>query len=160
MSKPVIVVGVDGSPVSAEALRWAAGQARLTAGTLRVVHAWSPPAIATVGIPPLRFDWSELREQAQAFPGRFAREVLGDDPGVAIVTVAKTGGEAQVLVDESEHADLLVVGSRGAGGLRGMVLGSVGHHCAAHAHCPVVVVHPKDAPRRRHVRRERAHALT
>ncbi|HVV59535.1 MAG TPA: universal stress protein [Gaiellaceae bacterium] len=158
MSKPVIVVGVDGSPIAAEALRWAADQARLTAGTLRVVHAWSPPAIATVGIPPLRLDWSELREQAQAFPGTLVREVLGEDPGIAVVTAAKTGGAAQVLVDESKHADLLVVGSRGSGGLKGMVLGSVGHHCAAHAHCPVVVVHPKDERRRRPVRRERAHA--
>jgi nucleotide-binding universal stress UspA family protein len=158
MSKPVIVVGVDGSPSSAEALRWAADQARLTAGTLRVVHAWSPPAIATVGIPPLRFDWSGLREQARAFPDEFVHEVLGDDPGIAIVTVAKTGGEAQVLVDESEHADLLVVGSRGSGGLKGMVLGSVGHHCAAHAHCPVVVVHRKDERHKAPVRRDRAHA--
>jgi nucleotide-binding universal stress UspA family protein len=158
MSKPVIVVGVDGSASSAEALRWAAGQARLTAGTLRVVHAWSPPGIATVGIPPLRFDWSALREQAQAFPGAFVTETLGEDPGIEVVTVAKTGGEAQVLVDESEHADLLVVGSRGSGGLKGMVLGSVGHHCAAHAHCPVVVVHPKDGRRRRPVRRHGAHA--
>lgn len=155
MSKPVIVVGVDGSPGSAEALRWAAGQARLTAGTLRVVHAWSPPVIATVGIPPLRFDWSDLRERAQAFPGEFVREVLGDDPGIAIATVTRNGGDAQVLVDESERADLLVVGSRGSGGLKGMVLGSVGHHCAAHAHCPVVVVHPP-AGRKRQVRRERA----
>jgi nucleotide-binding universal stress UspA family protein len=159
MSKPVIVVGVDGSPSSAEALRWAANQARLTAGTLRVVHAWSPPAIATVGIPPLRFDWSGLRERAQAFPAEFVREVLGPDPGIAVVTAARTGGEAQVLVDESEHADLLVVGARGQGGLKGMVLGSVGHHCAAHAHCPVVVVHPKGGRRRRRaVRRDRAHA--
>lgn len=158
MSKPVIVVGVDGSASSAEALRWAAAQARVTEGTLRVVHAWSPPAIATVGIPPLRFDWSELREHAQHFPAEFAAEVLGDEPGISIVTIAKSGGAAQVLVDESANADLLVVGSLGTGGLKGMVLGSVGHHCAAHARCPVVVVHPKEPRAKPAVRRDRAHA--
>jgi nucleotide-binding universal stress UspA family protein len=60
-----------------------------------------------------------------------------------------------VLVDASEHADLLVIGPRGLGGLRGMVLGSTGHHCAAHARCPVVIVHPphREQPHH-HVRRE------
>jgi nucleotide-binding universal stress UspA family protein len=51
-----------------------------------------------------------------------------------------------VLVNESKHSELLVVGSLGLGGLKGMVLGSVGHHCAAHAHCPVVIVHHEHKP--------------
>jgi nucleotide-binding universal stress UspA family protein len=51
-----------------------------------------------------------------------------------------------VLVKRSAQAELLVVGSRGLGGLKGMVLGSVGHHCAAHAHCPVVIVHQVPVP--------------
>jgi nucleotide-binding universal stress UspA family protein len=158
MSRPLIVVGVDGSPSSADALRWAADQARLVAGTVRVVYAWSPPTIAAVGFPPLGFDWAELREQAKEFPAAFAREVLGDPPDVRIVPVAKTGSAAQVLVDESARADLLVVGSRGLGGLKGMVLGSVGHHCAAHGRCPIVIVHPRRPHQRRPVRRGRAHA--
>jgi nucleotide-binding universal stress UspA family protein len=89
------------------------------------------------------------------------REVLGDVDDVDVVHVTVRGRPAQVLVDESEHADLLVVGSRGLGGLRGMVLGSVGHHCAAHSHCPVVIAHceptaPKRAARREALRHEPA----
>jgi nucleotide-binding universal stress UspA family protein len=56
------------------------------------------------------------------------------------------GNPAEVLVNRSEHASLIVVGSRGLGGLKGMLLGSVGHHCAAHSHCPVVIVHNAPVP--------------
>lgn len=152
MSQPLIVVGVDGSPDSKHALLWAAEQARLTDGTLRVVYAWEPPAVAGLHLPPM-LDWEPMEEQARDFPARFANEVLGPEPEVHVVTKAVRGRPAQVLVDASEHADMLVIGPRGLGGLKGMVLGSTGHHCAAHARCPVVIVHPPNAERP-HVRRE------
>jgi nucleotide-binding universal stress UspA family protein len=153
MSKQRIVVGVDGSPESRDALLWAAEQARAVGGLLRIVHAWSPPGVVALGLPPI-LDWEPLREHAKEFPGAFAREVLGEDPDVEIVSAAVLGNAAQVLVDASEQADLLVVGSRGLGGLKGMLLGSVGHHCAAHARCPVVIVHRPPLRKRRAVRRE------
>jgi nucleotide-binding universal stress UspA family protein len=73
-------------------------------------------------------------------------EVLGDRPGVQVIPRTIRGGAAQVLVDASRHAELLVVGSLGLGGLKGMMLGSTGHHCAAHSHCPVVIVHHEHKP--------------
>jgi len=152
MSQPVIVIGIDGSPESKHALLWAAEQARLTGASLRVVYAWEPPAIAGLHVPPM-LDWEPMEEQARAFPGKFADEVLGPDPDVHVTTRTVRGRPAPVLVDASAHADLLVIGPRGLGGLRGMVLGSTGHHCAAHARCPVVIVHPPT--REKHVvRRE------
>lgn len=152
-SQSEVVVGVDGSPESAEALRWAAGYAKLTGARLHVVYAWAPPAVAALTLPPL-LDWSALRESAAQFPRKFVAEALGDEPGVSIRAETVNGTAAQALVDASEHADLLVIGSRGLGGLKGMLLGSVGHHCAAHANCPVVIFRPHVTTRRRTIKRE------
>ena len=153
MSKPRIVVGVDGSPDSRDALLWTAEAARLFGGTLRVVYAWSLGGLAGIGVPPF-IDYEVLEARANDFPADLVREVLGDDPVVDAVPVAVRGNAAQVLVDESAKADLLVIGSRGLGGLKDMVLGSVGHHCAAHSHCPVVIFHKPHVRHRRPVRRE------
>jgi nucleotide-binding universal stress UspA family protein len=156
MTRSEIVVGVDGSPESADALRWAAGQARLTGARLHIVYAWAPPVVAAIGLPPLT-DWSALRETADEFPRKFVAEILGDEPGIPIHTETIHGTPAQVLVDASEHAALLVIGSRGLGGLRGMLLGSVGHHCAAHAHCPTLIFRSHVQAVRRPVKREPLH---
>jgi nucleotide-binding universal stress UspA family protein len=72
--------------------------------------------------------------------------VLGDDPGVVVELLVEEGSAARVLIRESENAELLVVGSRGHGGFVGLLLGSVGQQCAAHARCPVVIVHKAVAP--------------
>jgi nucleotide-binding universal stress UspA family protein len=159
MSKPQIVVGVDGSPDSKDALLWAAEHARLMGGTLRVVYAWSLGGIAGLGIPPLP-GYGLLEERAKEFPAQLAREVLGEERDITVVPVAVRGNAAQVLVDASAKADLLVIGSRGLGGLKDMVLGSVGHHCAAHSNCPVVLFHEPHAHRRRRVRRQGVPART
>jgi nucleotide-binding universal stress UspA family protein len=147
-----IVVGIDGSESSADALRWAVAQAGLTGATVEAVYAWDPGALVSLGLPPL-FDWEPLHEAARARTVEIVRETIPGNSGVRVVPKTVTGSPAEVLVKASERADLLVVGSRGLGGLKGMVLGSVGHHCAAHAHCPVVIVHPvplaeKHAPKR------------
>ena len=152
MRPPQIVVGVDGSAESREALVWAAKHAQSVGGTLCVVHAWSPPFVEALGVPPL-MDWGPLRQRAESFPAAFAREVLGEEPSITVVPRTVRGTPAQVLVDASKDADLLVVGSRGLGGLKGMLLGSVGHHCAAHAHCPVVIFRAPHRRERPHVRR-------
>ena len=100
MSQPLIVVGVDGSPEAKHALLWAAEQARLTDGSLRVVYAWEPPAVAGLHIPPM-LDWEPMEAQAREFPARFANEVLGPEPEAHVVTKAVRGRPAQVLVDAS-----------------------------------------------------------
>ena len=83
---------------------------------------------------------------AERLARRELDEVLGDDPGVVVELLVEEGSAASVLVRESENAELLVVGSRGHGGFVGLLLGSVGQQCAAHARCPVVIVHPTAAP--------------
>jgi nucleotide-binding universal stress UspA family protein len=154
-----IVVGIDGSDSAADALRWAIEQAKVTGATVEAVYAWDPGALVSLAVPPL-IDWEPLREAAKARPAEIVREAVGSQPGVRIVTKTVTGNPAQVLVDRSAHADLLVVGSLGLGGLKGMLLGSVGHHCAAHSHCPVVIVHASPLRETHHPKRETLHAHT
>jgi nucleotide-binding universal stress UspA family protein len=154
-----IVVGIDGSDSAADALRWAIEQAKVTGATVEAVYAWDPGALVSLAVPPL-IDWEPLREAAKARPAEIVREAVGNQPGVRIVTKTVTGNPAQVLVDRSAHADLLVVGSLGLGGLKGMLLGSVGHHCAAHSHCPVVIVHASPLRETHHPKRETLHAHT
>jgi nucleotide-binding universal stress UspA family protein len=147
-----IVVGIDGSESAAEALRWAVGQATLTGATVEALYVWHPEALVTLGVPPL-VDWELLREAAQARPAEIVREAVGSEPDVRVLPKTAMGSPAEELVKRSEKADLLVVGSRGLGGLKGMLLGSVGHHCAAHSYCPVVIVHRAPLPDRRAPRR-------
>lgn len=141
----LIVVGVDGSPSSAEALEWAVAEARLTGSTVEAVYAWDPAPIEASGLP--EEEIQALREAAKERAAKIVRKLDGHGSDVRIVPRTEFGTAAQVLVDASEEADLLVVGSRGFGGLKGMVLGSVSHHCAAHAHCPTVIVHRAPLPK-------------
>jgi nucleotide-binding universal stress UspA family protein len=133
-----IVVGVDGSASSEAALRWALGQARLTGQPVDAVTSWSIPvtfgeaAGALMGI-----DWQG--EATRTLESTVAKAV--DPPDADRVSQrAVQGHPAQVLLDAAADAALLVVGSRGLGGVRGMLLGSVSQHVVARAACPVVVV--------------------
>jgi nucleotide-binding universal stress UspA family protein len=135
---PSVVVGVDGSEASKQALRWAADYARLTGGQLRAVTAWEWPISMVVALPtPESFD--PMDEAHQTLDGILA-EVVGDAPGIPITTQVVAGPPASVLLDEAAGAALLVVGSRGYGGFAGLLLGSVSDHCARHAPCPVVII--------------------
>jgi nucleotide-binding universal stress UspA family protein len=135
---PLIVVGVDGSGSSLDALVWAVRQARLTGARLRLVTCWRYPRPFgyDLGYEDWRPDEDAIHVQEQALAS------LGDS--LADVTTESRiveGEPARVLVEEAKAADLLVVGSRGHRELMGMLLGSVSEFCAAHASCPVVVVH-------------------
>ena len=78
---------------------------------------------------------------------RALEEADGRAAGVEVETVVREGAPAGVLLEEAQDAELLVVGSRGLGGFRGLLLGSVGQQCAHHAPCPVVIVpHARDLP--------------
>ncbi|MCU4186894.1 universal stress protein [Acidiferrimicrobium sp. IK] len=137
----IVVVGVDGSEPSKEALRWAAEQARLVGARLRVVLSWELPSVAYMAPLPagLDFDKDAHRVLDEEIAG-----VLGQ-PDVDIEKVVAEGHPAPVLLELSKDADLLVVGSRGHGEFAGMLLGSVSEHCVSHATCPVVVVHRREA---------------
>jgi nucleotide-binding universal stress UspA family protein len=136
-----IVVGVDGSSSAKAALRWALVQARRTGARLRAVTAWEIPVYAG-WMPMIPFD--ELGAAAGKMLSSSVSEALDFEvPDVPVLEDVLPGHPAQVLVDESAHAALLVVGSRGRGTFAGTLLGSVSQHCVQHAHCPVVVVRGK-----------------
>jgi nucleotide-binding universal stress UspA family protein len=134
-----IVVGVDGSSCSEEALRWAIGQARLTGQPIEAVTSWSIPIDLGVGGKGglVGFDWKGLATSMLA--DAVARAVDPSDADRVSQRVV-AGHPAKVLVDASGDAALLVVGNRGRGGFTGMLLGSVSQHVIARAACPVVVV--------------------
>jgi nucleotide-binding universal stress UspA family protein len=135
-----IVVGVDGSPASLDALRWAVGQASLTGAVVEAVTAWQYPA--AYGGYPLDFgtDW---RANGHAIQDTAVKEALGDEATAVVRRVAE-GHPVRVLLDAAAGAEMLVVGSRGHGGFAGMLLGSVSEHVVAHAPCAVVVIRTPD----------------
>ncbi|MCU7729502.1 universal stress protein [Actinoplanes sp. KI2] len=141
MNDTDVVVGVDGSPSSKAALRWALDQARLTKARLRAVIAWEVPTFTGWGAGAHQ----DFGAAAGKLLGESVREALGYDPppDVEVLEVVLPGHPAQVLIDQSAHAALLVVGSRGHGGFAGTLLGSVSQLCLQHAHCPVLVVRGK-----------------
>jgi nucleotide-binding universal stress UspA family protein len=139
---PLIVVGVDGSEPSRQALRWAADQAKLTGAELNVVTTWEyPPTLGWA--PPYPSDFDPNQDARKALQDT-VKAVLGSDPGVVVHHVVKEGHPAFVLTEAAQGAALLVVGSRGHGAFAGMLLGSVSEYCASHAPCPVVVVRHAD----------------
>ena len=136
-----VVVGVDGSENSKRALQWASEEASVHGAALLVVSSWAVPLAATpVVAPNVPWGKTQLAEDAEAVLQTMLSEVLGDSPSVPVDGRVVEGNPAKVLIDLSDRADLLVVGSRGVGGFTGLLLGSVSQHLAAHAQCTVVVV--------------------
>jgi nucleotide-binding universal stress UspA family protein len=136
-----ILVGVDGSRGSRKALTWAAAEAADHGADLVVVHVWErtlPPASGNPSVPDHRA--TETSEGAAGELVQIIKEELGEDPPVVAQPRVKRGRAAEVLIEESAGADLLVVGTRGHGGFAGLLLGSVSQHVAAYAQCPVTVV--------------------
>jgi nucleotide-binding universal stress UspA family protein len=137
-----VVVGVDGSPESAAALAWAARYARAVGATVRAVLAWHYPTSAggpPVGVAPPTVT-GEVEHHMRDQLRHAVSATIGPEPGITVEEKIGYGHAAQVLIDESKGADLLVVGSRGHGAFTGMLLGSVSTHCVTHAACPVTVI--------------------
>ena len=131
----LVVVGVDGSEGARRALQWAAEEARLRGARLRAVHVWSYLNQAGEAFDPTYGDDDARRFLDEAVAG------LGDDAvGLEIERTAVCDLPARGLLDSAGDADLLVVGARGMGGFRGLLLGSVSQQVAQHAPCPVVIV--------------------
>lgn len=136
-----IVIGVDGSEASTVALRWAAAEAARRGMGLDVVHAWTTPY--PLSAPEVFQDPSPYEANGRAVIDRAvaAATSSGDVPsGMRPVLVQDHPGKA--LVDAARGAELLVVSSRGRGGFKGLLLGSVSQHCLHHATCPVAVIPP------------------
>ena len=144
MFRPFIVVGVDGSSESRSALRWAVAEAQRRRAAVHVVHAWwAFPELESSTPISSDADWDALREvEAPRCVEEFVNHALGADRAEIEITVDAVQGmtPAEALMAASREADLLVVGSRGFGGFKGLLLGSVSQQCASHARCPVVVV--------------------
>jgi nucleotide-binding universal stress UspA family protein len=136
-SAPVIVVGVDGSPEAAAALAWAIDEARLRQASLNIVHAF-PALVSFFGTAAHEYYPQVEKEAHERFAAILAAAPPMDDLEVAHTIVP--GNPAEVLVDKSKGATMLVVGSRGHGSFRGVLLGSVSIHTAQLASCPVLVV--------------------
>ncbi|MGW2559394.1 universal stress protein [Streptomyces sp. NPDC001514] len=138
---PRIVVGIDGSPSSYGALRWAVKHAGLIGATVDAVaafelpgaHGWSAPAVDA------DFDAEAAKEGLV----REVREVLGDTGETRVHERLVRGNPTEALLEAAEGAELLVVGYRGRGGFARMLLGSVSQQVAQHAPCPVVIVRPE-----------------
>lgn len=134
-----IVAGVDGSACSKDALRWAARQAEMTGAVLEVVIGWRYPTYYGWAPGPQDFDFEDAARQAL---GETLDAVFGANRPAGLTTRVVEGHPASVLVEAAAGADLLVVGSRGYGGLADALLGSVSTYCVHHAHCPVTVLRP------------------
>jgi len=140
-AKGPVVVGVDGTPTSEEAVAFAFAEASVHGADLVAVHAWADPVVDTVLLghgEPLDFEpaqqraYETLGERLAGWQEKYpdvhvAREVVRDHP-------------SRALLRHADGARLVVVGTRGRGGFQGLVLGSTGQHLLHHAPCPVVVV--------------------
>ena len=136
-----IVVGVDGSDESKDALRWALEEARLRQTDVRAIYAWRDPYVVAPGYGlPEDFEFEPLRERAVETLEAVVAEVVGTASDVHVDRVVVEGPAGTVLVQAAEDAEMLVVGSRGHGGFVGLFLGSVSQQCVTHATCPVLVV--------------------
>ncbi|MEU1846145.1 universal stress protein [Micromonospora sp. WMMA1998] len=132
-----VVVGSDGSPSALRALGFAVERAAQRDVPLRVLRAWEPPGDRWV---PPDFDPEETAATERAAAEAELAPWRESFPDVPVEIEAVPGSAAALLVEASRPAQLVVVGSRGRGGLRGMLLGSVSQQLIQHAHCPVAVV--------------------
>jgi nucleotide-binding universal stress UspA family protein len=138
----LIVVGIDGSDSSKNALRWAAKLAPALGATIHAVVAWEYPIVLGLdgGMPET---WKP-DETAKEILSDTLDSVFGKERPTGLKGSISQGHATFVLLDASNTADMLIVGSRGLGGFSGLLLGSVSSTCAEHAKCPVLVVHGAD----------------
>lgn len=137
-----IVVGVDGSKESRQALAWACSEAQRSAVPVIAVSVWTlPPTPAT---PPFGgFPWGgtvDLADATRSMLSDIVGEAEAEFPTVDIAQRVVAGNAAHELIAMSESADLVVVGAKGHGGFAGMLIGSVSQHVLSHSACTVVVV--------------------
>lgn len=140
-----IIVGVEGSGGAKAALRWAISEAHFRGAVVEVVTSYANtyvPASPDFNYVPL--DPKQLEQEVAKMQASVVDQVLTEigDTDVVIERSIRRGRAADTLIAAGEAADLLVVGSRGRGGFRGLLLGSVSQQIVHHASCPVVIVRP------------------
>jgi nucleotide-binding universal stress UspA family protein len=135
--QPKIIVGVDGSPSSVGALQRSLRIGPALGARIVAVAAWSYPAMFGGGV---ALNWSP-EDDAKQILAHAAHEVFGDEIPEWFSSEVHQGPPAQVLLEASKGAEMLVVGSRGRGGFLGLLLGSVSSNVAEYADCPVLIYH-------------------
>jgi nucleotide-binding universal stress UspA family protein len=139
-----IVVGVDGSGASIEALRHAVSLAGPLGAKVIALACWDVPPVyggyVAMGINHFDVRAGEILQDA-------VQQALGPEPPADLETRLVQGHPRHVLIEASRSADMLVLGRRGHGGFGGLLLGSVSSALVAHAHCPVLVVHTPEQQR-------------
>ena len=138
-----VVVGIDGSPIARRALEIAAHEATLRDAQLEVVGVWTYPVYVDFlgGVYPLPAEVARTIEHEEQLLATEVEAVLGP-PNPKVILLTPCGQVAKELLAAAEGADLLVVGSRGHGGIKNAMLGSTANYCATHATCPVMIVRP------------------
>jgi nucleotide-binding universal stress UspA family protein len=136
----VVVVGVDGSDPSIAALNWAGRYGAATGANVQALHIWHYPTSAGLpsGVTPPQVTDPIKANQRKELDEAIDKAHL--DPAAHVEARIAYGHPAQVLIDESKTASLLVLGYKGHGGFTGMLTGSVSLQVVHHAECPVVVV--------------------
>jgi nucleotide-binding universal stress UspA family protein len=146
-----VVVGMDGSPGAQAALEYALDEAARRGARVRVVSAvalpdfWATTYPAYVQPPQPDEIVSGVRAETQRFVDKIVTARGEPARQLPITVEARAGHPGEVLADAAKDADLLIVGHRGRGSVRSVLLGSVGLHCVLHAECPVTVVLPRPA---------------
>jgi len=142
MAGKVFLAGTDGSEPSLRAVEWAAREAALRGGSLRVVSVPMLPRPMAWGRDPRGQPdvvADKIRASCERALATAAQRAAEIEPGLAVDTALLPGPSAQALVDAAADAAMLVVGSRGAGSFAALVLGSVSRYVATRTQCPVVV---------------------
>lgn len=136
MATQPVVVGVDGSENSKEALRWAVEFGRRYDSAVEAIAIWN---LTAYGYRAAYMEpGEEVAERTRQMLAETVGEAVGEDAGVTEKVLR--GIPAETLVEVSESAQVLVLGTRGHGAFAGMLLGSVSQHCVAHSKCPFVVI--------------------
>lgn len=135
-----VVVGVDGSPLSEAALGFAFDAATARRTSLVAVHTWRD-SLVDASVAPL-IDWDAVEVEAREVLDEWVAGWSAKHPDVAVERVVARDRPAHALRERSVGAQLLVVGSRGRGGVTGTLLGSVSRALLHHAACPVAIVRP------------------
>lgn len=136
----MVVVGIDGSRGAEAALRFAVDEAKLRGALLRIVCAWEPSASGNLGeaFTPTPDAFVEAEHHAEDLLRTVLLQLQGES--LEVEAVVEQGGPAAILLEQAAGAELLVVGSRGRGAAKRVMLGSVSHDLANHATCPLVIV--------------------
>ncbi|BFU45017.1 universal stress protein [Krasilnikovia sp. MM14-A1004] len=142
-----VVVGVDGSDSSLEAVRYAAVEAVSRHRPLRIVHAFAWPLLPAAAVPgAIPLPAEDMRQHAEVLLADATEQAGKAAPEVTVTAAILDGTAAQVLLREAGTAELIVLGDRGLGPISGLLLGSVAVQTVTHAACPVLVVRGQARP--------------